>query len=782
MSIPSRKPVPLYTRYATSPPSFLLASNLRPTINAMSAAGPGSQYEPAPETAQLTTTKLQVPLQQKNVVRTEPTQTHPLQQTIDAEETQREALPHAPSLPFERRLHTSSEAASSQSVDSQQVGEKEQIAAPNAKGSDGVDIASEWKRSYCLPFLTLVLALCLQLLVCGAAVYLSLHNFIVPVGPNIRPGLSLYTYNILISIMGSLVGLGAGMSLAIGAQSFLTHKLLGSGVTPLGYQAFVLVGLGKGTVKIRPRTFIPNALVALLAASHSTFTGIFQGYPDERPFALNFQYPNQSIVTGFYLENNQSIGGYLYNAQDFSAFAQSAGDTLNQKLSTAQTNLTVDTINIFNGGGNCPVSYIVSRIASDAYNTTILPDINTTARAAIKAGTQYVIFDAPVGISNATCQTFNPISDWPYVDRGISQLSFDAGVCGQLNFTYPSSSNAVVGGTFSCLSSRTQTAIIGYFYVNPGKQLFIPVSTCSLTTRLATMGGLEFNLTSSRINFHDVRSSPSSLGAVEAQDATVLAQAVLDSTWISPSKFGGLPELAYYLQAVLYQITNNNNTILDGHPTNYQLALKELEFFSETLFSLSIAKIFNSAIGNIDAGMSPSNRFMVFPAYTPTGQTPLDATLPLPGPTASPTVAATPSAATVSPVPSIPAPKPAITSNAVVYANVLVIGPSGHRVIFLAVQWSVLLCLVTCVIITVKYVPTIMDPLDPLGALLIAQNSPPTPAAEGGGTGNVKKIRSDGEKIKYRVVSHGHLGFGWGKDENWKEDGDGKPKLGHKYV
>ncbi|KAK4703169.1 hypothetical protein P7C70_g3049, partial [Phenoliferia sp. Uapishka_3] len=110
-----------------------------------------------------------------------------------------------------------------------------------------------------------------------------------------------------------------------------------------------------------------------------------------------------------------------------------------------------------------------------------------------------------------------------------------------------------------------------------------------------------------------------------------------------------------------------------------------------------------------------------------------------------------------------------------VVSDALGIGPTGISALLIFVVGLVVVLLLASLVLAVAFPPVTLNPLDPVSVLLVAQNSPPALAADGGCLGDVNQVRSKGDRIQYRAVNNQHLAFVFGPSDY------DQPKLGRMY-
>lgn len=97
---------------------------------------------------------------------------------------------------------------------------------------------SAW-RHQSTPILIILVVLLLEAAGIGAAAYLILHPYKLPLGTTIAPHLSVRSYNVIINIVASVMAALAGSVVSFGCRSHLSKKLMREGVTLREYERSV---------------------------------------------------------------------------------------------------------------------------------------------------------------------------------------------------------------------------------------------------------------------------------------------------------------------------------------------------------------------------------------------------------------------------------------------------------------------------------------------------------------------------------------------------------------
>ncbi|KAM0756075.1 hypothetical protein T439DRAFT_351799 [Meredithblackwellia eburnea MCA 4105] len=614
----------------------------------------------------------------------------------------------------------------------------------NDKASEAVKLAP-WSRQW-WPFVGLLVSTVLQSLLFAASLWVWWRPIARPISKFLFPLFTVKTFNLIVSFGGAIIGGAAAFGVAVGARSFLSQRLVGTGISLLAYDSLWAVGNSGIARRLSKHAIIPLIIYILLNTASSAVVAIWTAGNESVSKPVTMIYPSIYANPNHY---NQRIATYnateLLHPEDFEGLVVEAANRVWKGDQVANVYNLVDGLNMTIGNGIAPSLHKVAnyrqslKVRGDQALPSNFVDIVTNST------TNLFTIAAPTAIANTTCTDLLNSNDqstlFARVVRQNTTASlwaidiFDSHCTGDLGGgiqTYINQGTRFIGGSIACRNNSQ--AYIAYYATNTqyanDSNGFIPLASCFTSVTAGDGNNIFYSdLNTSYTLPGSEAKDPFFLTTTNQTDVSLLAHVLVNGYWsIRTQTPTGSFGLQYLTSAISAKVNNSTG--------RYVWPIEEtFTSLTRAMYSMAVAKLVNA-----------ETYYAVDSVYPKNGTFGGDQSVPNLSPYSA-----------------------KITSDA------LVIGPQGYTSLLLIVVGVMLAFLVASVIIAILFPPVSLNPLDPVSVLLVAQNSPPSLSADGGCLGDVDQVRSKEDLIQYRAVNNQHLSFIFGP--SFYE----KPQFGRMY-
>ncbi|KAL8293117.1 hypothetical protein RQP46_000811 [Phenoliferia psychrophenolica] len=574
---------------------------------------------------------------------------------------------------------------------------------PDREGS-GVVLAPWAHTSSAL--IGLGFALLLQGALLAVAIFLTRNPILRPTALPLFSTVTIKSFNVIVVVIGSVIAGASSYGISIGARSYLSHKL----VTALF--AVGQVGLVR---KASVAGVVPLVLFALASSASSALVGTFTAATEHQVLDFSLRYVTFQQNQDFYNTNsNVTLRQLTLNSpQDFEAFPFRAGRWVNGNISTNETRTAVDGTESTPSSGFLPVMLPVTAFTGSVhlYNRISAPQEEKFSGISCdiigNATDDAYKVSAPTAVASATCllpanmtATLSPSSSSSdYVEFAVQDST-----CGSTTFIYRNLTSNITG-TYSCMGQDNK-AYIAYFDFLPSTGTIFPLAQCSATAGYGDGSGITYR--DSDVSYKMSLGDKLGRNAFHVQnivDASPLSILALQVFWYQFFGLQSSPGLTYFSKATKRSFVKS--------------ALREWELLTIGMLNIGLAKVVNTETYH-SLYENPGNRTDGKVAGTTPYYTELSSTA-------------------------------------------VWIGPRGYNRLWLAIIGGMFICLLVAFCLTARFRPVTLNPLNPVSVLLVAQNSPTTPLADGGCLGDVDQVRATADtRIRFRAVNNQvrlHLGI-----------------------
>ncbi|KAM0755975.1 hypothetical protein T439DRAFT_320669 [Meredithblackwellia eburnea MCA 4105] len=606
----------------------------------------------------------------------------------------------------------------------------------------GPVVLSPWHHQT-MPVLVVSLAIALVAGSLAGGAYLALNPVLRPSGDLLFPHITLKNFNVAITFCANIVGVVAGMGIAYGARSHLSRKLVHSGVDLGEYMDWMNLSQAGLPRKASLRALLALAVFGIMNVWGSSFNAIFAAATDGNKnvtistayttYAANAADLDAGVRSG--LINLADPAWQVLNSQDYEGLISTTlSDLIFQSPAKGFMNDTqfskfwstlsssVDDLPSQLGSGISPSMLQLSTFTS-LLSTNQGPGVNLTAQEKLLVTTGKNVFRAEVPVAQATMNctsggmTFSSFTQSAY---GFTSFYLNDTLCGPipgtgvspdptLQHTVPTG-DYFAGSLYSCYSNSTGQARVGLYIVIPSTQSFVTIGVCTGKVTAGWVGNVTY------VEGTDHYTLPANFVINDKVDATFISEAILDSNWLSSLPtvfFGALNKFGKFFEVPGLNEIGDSAAQRLLVPANQTLPM--LKTLSEAVLAMSVSKMTNAITinSNYQTGQLP---FSIDESHYRT----------------------------------------------TIEYSANRIGAKKIQLAWLAIPALLLIILIISLLSVLRYRPVPMNPLDPISMMLIAQNSPATPHADGACMGELEHARTPKEKIRYRALNQQHLGFVWG--------------------